>query len=467
MSRYDRDSTDKYKNFIETDDSPSGGPLPDSLLFFAAVTGSSNKNDLEKKVHKGTSWKDLGIPSEAIADQIKRGDFGGVKFTHCMSTGDKHSDGPRDFEQGDAAFKECKRVRSFNPWTGQPLEKYGINPYIFISRNNKSLFLELIKAHLEGQPEKVEFTTCEIDIKSGLSHQHPLYNVTPYNQKEVNTFPSHPEILLQPGEKTQDGKTRVYIRIALDLDCTQSMSPYITEAKKAAKKVGTDLAAKVERILTEKYPDEAKDGFDIVVRTAVVGYRDVSDTKRFEYLDFTGNMNKVSEFIGNLSASGGGDFPEDVLGAFVHTTRLFEKECRHEKDHNKHFNVKQFYLITDAPGHGSWMRGHQRDTHDHEFEEKYWVGSSQNTGILAVLRQMDIDMAICTAHTDVQPTIDFIKRHYDQDGYNVNVIQLPASAELKSSDTAVRAKAEAACSYGYAAAADHCVADRFSSGRAG
>jgi hypothetical protein len=48
------------------------------------------------------------------------------------------------------------------------------------------------------------------------------------------------------------------------------------------------------------------------VRFAFVGYRDVQDPNRFDVYDFDKDVAAVTKFIGTMSASGGGDTPEDV-----------------------------------------------------------------------------------------------------------------------------------------------------------
>ena len=60
-----------------------------------------------------------------------------------------------------------------------------------------------------------------------------------------------------------------------------------------------------------------------VVRVAFVAYRDYGDgTKHFEILDFTDDISLFSDFVGRITASGGGDTPEDVLGAINQTLHL-------------------------------------------------------------------------------------------------------------------------------------------------
>lgn len=46
-----------------------------------------------------------------------------------------------------------------------------------------------------------------------------------------------------------------------------------------------------------------------------MAYRDFTDLKPFEELQLTENENNFINFVNGLKATGGGDGPEDVLGA--------------------------------------------------------------------------------------------------------------------------------------------------------
>ena len=56
-------------------------------------------------------------------------------------------------------------------------------------------------------------------------------------------------------------------------------------------------------------------GNSIRLRLSFVGYRDIQDTPRFSIQPFTTDPVELKDFIAkNATASGGGDFPEDVAG---------------------------------------------------------------------------------------------------------------------------------------------------------
>lgn len=81
---------------------------------------------------------------------------------------------------------------------------------------------------------------------------------------------------------------------------------------------------------------------DLTVRVSFVGYRDIKDAQRFSILEFTDDINQVKNFISGVSATGGGDFPEDVQGGFHKALNM-----KWDKD-----SIKFVFHIFDAPGHG-------------------------------------------------------------------------------------------------------------------
>ena len=95
------------------------------------------------------------------------------------------------------------------------------------------------------------------------------------------------------------------------MDATGSMSGYFKAVKDGIRNI-------VERI-HNKFKDA-------IVRVAFVAYRDYhTDTnapKHFEILDFTESIEDFSEFVRRIRAGGGGDKPEDVLGAINKTIHL-------------------------------------------------------------------------------------------------------------------------------------------------
>ena len=77
------------------------------------------------------------------------------------------------------------------------------------------------------------------------------------------------------------------------------------------------------------------------------GYRDLEDSEQFSVLGFTSDPMRVKDHLDSVVADGGGDGPEDVLGAL-------------EKGLRFGWSAQQRILIhvADAPGHEP--RGSQR-----------------------------------------------------------------------------------------------------------
>ena len=83
------------------------------------------------------------------------------------------------------------------------------------------------------------------------------------------------------------------------------------------------------------------------LRLGFLGYRDLEDSEQFSILDFTSDPALVKSRLDAVAADGGGDGPENVLGALEQAWRFS-------------WNAQQRILIhvADAPGHGP--RGSQR-----------------------------------------------------------------------------------------------------------
>ena len=114
--------------------------------------------------------------------------------------------------------------------------------------------------------------------------------------------------------------------VAFLVDCTGSMAPYIAETKNDIEEIVSSI----------------KETFENTVQVAFVGYRDHTDgSKRIECLQFTENIDEFKEFLSNITAEGGDDAPEDVLGGIEAAVNL--GWCSKNK---------VLFHIGDAPQHG-------------------------------------------------------------------------------------------------------------------
>ena len=87
------------------------------------------------------------------------------------------------------------------------------------------------------------------------------------------------------------------------VDATGSMSQYITAAKEETKNISDQLR--------KLYPEK-------MFKYGYIFYRDPIDSKgdKHEVIDLTDDVNSLPEKIGKISATGGGDLPEDWVGAY-------------------------------------------------------------------------------------------------------------------------------------------------------
>jgi len=130
--------------------------------------------------------------------------------------------------------------------------------------------------------------------------------------------------------------------LCIMIDCTFSMQEHIDMARE-----------KIIYIVSQV----KKQFLQAELRVGVVGYRDVFDEKRFEILQFTSDVKKVTDFLEGIKADGGLDGPEDVNGGFQEALRSMYWEG---------FN-RTILHIADAPCHGI-------EYHDMGEEGDYYPG---------------------------------------------------------------------------------------------
>ena len=113
------------------------------------------------------------------------------------------------------------------------------------------------------------------------------------------------------------------------IDATGSMASYITAAKEETKNIANQLK--------NIYPD-------MKFKYGYVFYRDPIDSLGdiHEIIDLTDDINSLSEKIGKIEAKGGGDEPEDWVGAY---------KLANEKINWRNGN-KVIIHLTDAGAHG-------------------------------------------------------------------------------------------------------------------
>jgi hypothetical protein len=172
------------------------------------------------------------------------------------------------------------------------------------------------------------------------------------------------------------------------VDTTSSMSGYINAAKEQIRTIVSNL--------DDTFFGKAE------VRMAVVGYKDHADTPNIQFLDFTPSAREVESFISTLSARGGGDMPEDVLGGIrqaLNATWRLQNRC--------------IIHIGDAPPHG-------RDFHTSPgVNDKYPKCGSEPHGLTyaPLLRRMinlKINYTLLRIHDETdRMALTFLKTYAD------------------------------------------------------
>lgn len=123
------------------------------------------------------------------------------------------------------------------------------------------------------------------------------------------------------------------VDVCIVIDSTSSMSPFIEDAKRHAKKIAEEISAKG----------------DLHLRVAIQAFRD-HPPQDHTYVTWEHGFSDLARFqnaIDNLSAYGGGDIPEAVYDGLYAAAGL---QWRENAEH-------LCYLIGDAPPHGIGLAG--------------------------------------------------------------------------------------------------------------
>lgn len=235
------------------------------------------------------------------------------------------------------------------------------------------------------------------------------------NPKDVSLFPTTSTIL----PVNDPSKLIEYLDLTFLLDITGSMGSYIQMAKDKIK----SMIASLEMVMQLKLMnDRGKIDFNVVTRVSLIGYRDFGDSKQFEYLPLTANIDDVYSSLASISVSGGGDTPEDILGAFL----LFFDKMIDPID--PQHTTKILILMADAPGHGKFMNGGNSDSHIKEGDEELWKKC------LTRMKENKIEF-ICVQLTEsMNQMVSFFKDNYDDHNYNIGIVKITSGNTEKVAD---------------------------------
>ena len=123
------------------------------------------------------------------------------------------------------------------------------------------------------------------------------------------------------------------IDVCFVMDCTGSMGSWIAAGKQQI----IEIAKSIQKQVDESH------GHHVNLRAAFVAYRDHCDGHlRIQENPFTTDIGQICSFCGSMSATGGGDGPEDVAGAMCSVLNLEWKA-----------KAKFIVWVADAPAHGT------------------------------------------------------------------------------------------------------------------
>eukprot|EP00931_Biecheleriopsis_adriatica_P036853 TRINITY_DN21179_c0_g2_i1.p1 TRINITY_DN21179_c0_g2~~TRINITY_DN21179_c0_g2_i1.p1 ORF type:complete len:1354 (+),score=298.99 TRINITY_DN21179_c0_g2_i1:180-4241(+) len=166
--------------------------------------------------------------------------------------------------------------------------------------------------------------------------------------------------------------SRLSLDVAFCLDVTGSMGPWLVEVKKQIKAIMTCIQPRIQ---------EEFAGLEIDIRYGMVAFRDLNDgAGRLTAIELTNDLEAVTKFMSGLQALGGGDLPEDVLGALDLAAQWDGWKSR----------VRFLMLITDAPGHGQDLNDDPSD----EYKNGDPTGLRPDDIVQRLLKK-DIDLVFC------------------------------------------------------------------------
>jgi hypothetical protein len=179
------------------------------------------------------------------------------------------------------------------------------------------------------------------------------------------------------------------VDLAFIVDSTGSMAPYIESVKSSIREI-------FRRIL-------ATNG-NLNLRLAIVAYRDIGNTDRFEVLDFVSSVDVFTTFLNKLQAICNQDDPEDIAGAIQQANRLGWSQPS-----------RVAFLIADSPCHG------------HEFHSLYDRFPLGTPGI-TILQELKLLSRTCGNGTmtlmfgRITQRTDIMLKRFQENGIEIDVV---------------------------------------------
>lgn len=219
-------------------------------------------------------------------------------------------------------------------------------------------FLTLFTKHERSSDSSDSSKSLEIMRKKKLKELSMFQKS--YIQSQKENFEKNYKILKEDFILLEEYESKIFKDTNLDImfimDLTGSMGIWLNEAKKSIKNI-------IEEI-TDNNPGSK-------IRISFIGYRDFfeKDEKReYDAQEFTEDLNEFNNFISKLDCNGGGDEPEDIIGALRQALKM-----------NWLSNSKYAVLVSDAPCHG-------KQYHDISYD-KFSDGDPEGIPLEDVMKQ--------------------------------------------------------------------------------
>lgn len=203
-------------------------------------------------------------------------------------------------------------------------------------------------------------------------------------------------------ETTEDEpKSGDDLDLVLICDCTGSMGSWMKRAKETLHDI-------IKNVLS------AHEGLNI--RISFVGYRDFCDgaSRQFAIQPFTTDVNKVKEFINQQPATGGGDMPEDVVGAYLKVVELDWKA-----------ETRIAFHICDAPAHGRQYHN------DNSVWDTYPNGHPSKTTLeemMVKIRELNINLTFIKLTIQTDKMYQVMSEAYNNESFTLEITDMDQNA---------------------------------------
>eukprot|EP00438_Fugacium_kawagutii_P032389 Skav234892 [mRNA] locus=scaffold840:591054:594227:- [translate_table: standard] len=189
------------------------------------------------------------------------------------------------------------------------------------------------------------------------------------------------------------------------MDCTGSMGSFIAAARNECCKIIDSVKAEggaVSSVAGSKLATGTK--IPLRVRFGFVAYRDYMDgAGHLQHCDLTEDVDSVKGFIAGLSATGGDDGPEDVVGGLRVAAETLTWTAQH----------RTVFLFADAPNHGHLL--HDGSGDDHARDPRTLQAEADIPRIMANFRSTNTDFFFVRINrTYTQKMEGQLKTFYEQ-----------------------------------------------------